>query len=121
VAIPLASQFPTTKSTTGATGTIIDDAVNGLTVASTSGTEAARLITTKSLPANWEVIEFACASDQSAIAWGSNGFVLMGAAGSFVTIGVGSNASSLPSVRVLKWLSTGVYSAAIQNGLAWEG
>ncbi len=121
VAIPLASQFPTSKSTTGAVGTVTDDAANGLTIASTSGTEAKRMVTAKALPANWEVIEFACASDQSALAWGSNGFVLMGAAGSFITIGVGSNGVSASVLRILKWAASGVYSAAIQNGLAWEG
>jgi len=121
VAIPLASQFPALQSTTGAAGSIADDAVNGLTVSSTSGTEAARSIYTKAPPAGWEVIEFACSSDQSAITYGSNGVVLMGAAGSFITIGIGSNGTKAPVVRILKWNASGTYNTNIQNGLAWEG
>jgi len=120
VEIPLKNQFPTDKSTTGATGTITDDPVNGLTITATSGTEQKRLITAKALPAGWDVVEFACASDQTGLAWGSNGFVLMGAAGSFVTIGVGTNNVNAHVIRVLKWLASGTYLAAIQNSVAWE-
>jgi len=121
VEIPLAAHFPTSRNTTGAAGSISDDPVNGLTITSTSGTEAARFIATKPLPANWEVIEFACSSDQSAITWGSNGFVLMGAAGTFVTIGVGSYSDMTPRVRILKWNASGTFNNAIQNGIALEG
>ncbi len=121
VEIPRAADFPAARSTTGAAGSINDDPVNGLTIASTSGTEAARFIATKPLPANWEVIEFACSSDQSTITWGSNGFVLMGAAGTFVTIGVGSYSDMTPRVRILKWNASGTFNNAIQNGLILEG
>ena len=121
VEIPLASDFPSSRNTTGAAGSISDDPVIGLTIASTSGTEVARFIATKPLPPNWEVIEFACSSDESTITWGSNGFVLMGAAGTFVTIGVGSYSDMTPRVRILKWNASGAFNSAIQNGIALEG
>ncbi len=121
VEAPLAADFATDRSTAGAAGSITDDAKNGLTITSTSGTEAARLIHTRDLPANWEVIEFACESDQSGVAWGSNGFVLMGAAGTFVTVGVGSNSGASPAVRVLAWNADGTYNTDIALATAIEG
>jgi len=120
VDIPLASVFPTIKSTPGAVGAITDDPVNGLTLASTSGTEIARFIRTKALPANWDVVEFATETDHAVTTWRSNGFVVMGAAGTFATISVGSNGVGASLIRMLKWSAAGVYMAGLAPDVAWE-
>jgi len=121
VEVPLASVFPTVKSTPGAVGTIVDDPVNGLTLASTSGTEIARYIRTKALPASWDVVEFATETDHAATTWRSNGFIVMGAAGTFATIAVGSNGTGASVIRMLKWDATGHYLAGLAPDVAWEG
>jgi len=121
VEIPLASVFPTAKSTPGAMGAITDDPVNGLTLASTSGTEIARYIRTKALPASWDVVEFATETDHAATTWRSNGFVVMGAAGTFATIAVGSNGTGASVIRMLKWDATGHYLAGLAPDVVWEG
>jgi len=121
VEVPLASIFPTVKSTPGAVGTMVDDPVNGLTLASTSGTEIARYIRTKALPASWDVVEFATETDHAATTWRSNGFVVMGAAGTFATIAVGSNGTGASVIRMLKWDATGHYLAGLAPDVAWEG
>jgi len=121
VEIPLASVFPTVKSTPGAAGTITDDPVNGLTLASTSGTEIARYIRTKALSASWDVVEFATETDHAATTWRSNGFVVMGAAGTFATIAVGSNGTGASVIRMLKWDATGHYLAGLAPDVVWEG
>jgi len=121
VEIPLASVFPTVKSTPGAVGAMVDDPVNGLTLASTSGTEIARYIRTKALPANWDVVEFETETDHAATTWRSNGFVVMGAAGTFATIAVGSNGTGASVIRMLKWDATGHYLAGLAPDVAWEG
>jgi len=121
VEIPLKTIFPLVKDTVGAAGSIADDPVNGLTLSSTSGTEVARFICTKTLPTNWKVVEFATDSDTLPENWRSNGFVVMGASGIFITIVVGSNGVGAPIVRLLKWSAAGNYMTGLAPDIAWEG
>ncbi len=121
VDIPLASGFATVSDTTGAAGTITDDAALGLTLASTSGSETGRLIRTKPVPANWERIEFAMVSDQSAVAYSSNGLTLVGPTGKFVTIGVGTNSAKAPKARALYWNANGTNAGTIRDNVGFSG
>jgi len=67
------------------------------------------------------VVEFATETDHAATTWRSNGFIVMGAAGTFATIAVGSNGTGASVIRMLKWDATGHYLAGLAPDVVWEG